>query len=104
MSNTIFLGEKRLNLQLLGKEEDDDASYITGFDHDTVRLGGSALLPLPDLNDPASSTQDRMGSSHTGGFNVVMGDGSVHFVTYSVSASAWQAAITRASGETAPLD
>jgi prepilin-type N-terminal cleavage/methylation domain-containing protein/prepilin-type processing-associated H-X9-DG protein len=41
-------------------------------------------------------------SYHPGGVNVVMTDGSVHFVSDSVDLAVWRAAATRAGGETAP--
>jgi prepilin-type N-terminal cleavage/methylation domain-containing protein/prepilin-type processing-associated H-X9-DG protein len=43
-------------------------------------------------------------SYHTGGVNVLLMDGSVRFVTDSVSQAAWQAAATRAGGEPFGLD
>lgn len=38
-------------------------------------------------------------SNHTGGVNVLFGDGSVHFVTQSVSLTTWRALATRSGGE-----
>jgi prepilin-type N-terminal cleavage/methylation domain-containing protein/prepilin-type processing-associated H-X9-DG protein len=38
-------------------------------------------------------------SLHTGGVNVLLGDGSVRFVTNSVNANVWQALATRSGGE-----
>ena len=43
-------------------------------------------------------------SFHSGGVNVVFGDGSVRFVKDSVDFKAWQAAGTRAGGESLSLD
>ena len=43
-------------------------------------------------------------SYHTGGVNVVLGDGSVSFVRDSVDFAVWQAIGTRAGGETVSLD
>jgi len=38
-------------------------------------------------------------SNHPGGVNLLMGDGSVHFITNSVDPATWQALSTRAGGE-----
>lgn len=48
--------------------------------------------------------QPMFGSSHTGGLNVVLGDGSVRFVSFNVTGPAWAAAGTRAGSETLNLD
>jgi prepilin-type processing-associated H-X9-DG protein len=60
--------------------------------------------PLPDCicNDGATFTS--MGfraarSRHTGGVNVLLGDGSVHFISNAVSLTTWRALATRAGGE-----
>lgn len=44
------------------------------------------------------------GSSHIGGMNTAMCDGSVRVVNYNVSPEAWQAACTRNGGESIGLD
>jgi prepilin-type processing-associated H-X9-DG protein len=44
------------------------------------------------------------GSHHSGGVNAVLGDGSVRFITDSISISTLQAMGTRTGGETLILD
>ncbi len=41
-------------------------------------------------------------SRHSGGVNLLLGDGSVHFIADSVTPQAWQALATRAGGEPGP--
>ncbi len=41
---------------------------------------------------------------HTGGCNVVLGDGGVHFVSDSIDANVWRAVGSRADGEVANVD
>jgi prepilin-type processing-associated H-X9-DG protein len=47
-----------------------------------------------DFNETAASR-----SRHTGGVNVVMGDGSVHFISQNINLATWQALGTIASGD-----
>jgi type II secretory pathway pseudopilin PulG len=86
-SNTLLVAEKRLNLSRLGQvQDDDDIGYTSGWDQDTIR--STDQPPAPDYRaDPADSNatgQIRFGSSHTGGFNAVMADGSGRFIKYSI--------------------
>ena len=82
-SNTLLAGDKRLNLALLGRpNDDDDTGYTTGFDGDTVRR--TDRPPAPDYRAPTGDGDYRFGSSHTGGFNAVFADGSLHFIPYTV--------------------
>lgn len=69
--------------------------------------------PRPDSEAPqvANSSggtvtiwNQQFGSSHSGGVNVVMCDGSVRNVTFSVNAATWAAACSRNGGETLPLE
>jgi prepilin-type processing-associated H-X9-DG protein len=60
--------------------------------------------PLPDCITNDATTYTSMGfraarSRHTGGVNVLLGDGSVHFVSNGVDLGAWRALATRAGGE-----
>jgi prepilin-type N-terminal cleavage/methylation domain-containing protein len=82
-SNTMMVGEKRLNLVYLGQPQpDDDVGYACGWDENIIR--STSHRPKPDSNDPDSASKKRFGSSHTGGFSVVLADGSVHFLSYTI--------------------
>jgi prepilin-type N-terminal cleavage/methylation domain-containing protein len=83
-SNTIMIGEKRMNVAALGNfQGDDNEGYTSGWDHDTIRWTYS--LPLPDQR--SGDGEQRFGSSHTGGFLAVFADGSVKFIRYSVDSA-----------------
>jgi prepilin-type N-terminal cleavage/methylation domain-containing protein/prepilin-type processing-associated H-X9-DG protein len=62
----------------------------------------------PQVVDGAGAVKgiwnQQFGSSHSGGVNVVMCDGSVRNVSFSVNAAAWAAACSRNGGETLPLE
>ena len=68
--------------------------------------------PQPDADAPQVVNSDgsiktiwnqQFGSSHIGGMNAVMGDGSVRTVSYGVDPAAWHAACTRNGGEVLTL-
>jgi prepilin-type N-terminal cleavage/methylation domain-containing protein/prepilin-type processing-associated H-X9-DG protein len=85
-SNTLLVGDKRMNLAYLGQfQSDDNEGYTDGWDHDVERYTNEA--PLPDYNsaDGDTSGDQRFGSSHTGGFNMVFADGSVRMISYNVT-------------------
>jgi prepilin-type N-terminal cleavage/methylation domain-containing protein len=84
-SNTLLVGEKRMNLAEMGAEQpDDNEGYTAGFDHDTVR---SALLPpAQDFRGSGPDPDSRFGSSHPFRMNAVFADVSVHMISYSISA------------------
>jgi prepilin-type N-terminal cleavage/methylation domain-containing protein/prepilin-type processing-associated H-X9-DG protein len=85
-SNTLLLGDKRLNRAYLGQpQDDDDTGYASGFSNDVVRYTDRA--PAPDYNAPSGDGGWLFGSSHTGGFNAVFVDGSVHPVSYAISST-----------------
>ncbi|PQO26438.1 DUF1559 domain-containing protein [Blastopirellula marina] len=80
-SNTIMVGDKRLNIANLGNYQgDDNEGYTSGWDHDTVRYTNRVPLPDPKTNDG----NQRFGSSHIGGINAVLADGSVRSITYQI--------------------
>jgi prepilin-type N-terminal cleavage/methylation domain-containing protein/prepilin-type processing-associated H-X9-DG protein len=81
-SNTLIVGDKRMNLAFMGQPQENDAvGYTCGWDMDTTRSTDKA--PKPDSFGTSDSTK-RFGSSHTGGFNIVFADGSVHLLSYAI--------------------
>lgn len=81
-SNTLLVGEKRLNRAFLGQEQDDDnEGYTAGWNSDTLR--STQKVPLPDFSGLGDG-DDRFGSSHTGIFVAVLTDGSTRNISYSI--------------------
>jgi prepilin-type N-terminal cleavage/methylation domain-containing protein len=101
-SNTVLVGEKRIDPSRVGTTQaDDDQGYVAGWDWDTIRWGQNA--PLQDQN--GSVTHDRFGSRHSAGIHAVFTDGSVHVIRYSVSSNTdpanlgvWQRLCSRYDG------
>jgi prepilin-type processing-associated H-X9-DG protein len=86
MSNTLMVGEKRMNLGMFGQDmQDDNQGYSVGFDEDTMRC--TNLAPGQDyvkLGGYTDTGHLEFGSSHVGGFNAVFADGSVHNISYGI--------------------
>jgi len=81
-SNTMLVGEKRLNRALLGQpQEDDNEGYTAGWNSDTLR--STRKVPLADFNG-AGDGDDRFGSSHPGAFVAVLADGSTRTIGYQI--------------------
>jgi prepilin-type N-terminal cleavage/methylation domain-containing protein/prepilin-type processing-associated H-X9-DG protein len=98
-SSTLMLGEKSMNLDLLGqKQNDDDTGYTSGYDEDTVRRTDKP--PAPDFHGGTSSSKKLFGSSHTGGFNAVFADGSVRFIPYTIDPTVFLYLGNRSDGQT----
>lgn len=79
LSQTLFVGDKKKHKDN-NFRGDDNEGYSAGWDHDTVRR--TDIAPLPD--DTAEG-DGRFGGRHPGGFNALLGDGSVRFIRYSIS-------------------
>ena len=106
-SCTLLLGEKCLNLGLLGKHQtDDDAGWVAGWDWDNMRWGH--LQPSADFNDGNPGVADSgypelhgaFGSSHSGIFNAAMCDGSIRPINFSVSSTVFNQLSSRNDGQT----
>jgi prepilin-type N-terminal cleavage/methylation domain-containing protein/prepilin-type processing-associated H-X9-DG protein len=100
LSNTLLAGDKRLDLARLGQPQDDDnEGYTVGFDEDTLRrTGRESEPPAPDPRDGFTGGK-RFGSSHPGRFNVVLADGSVRSIRYSVNPAIFRRLGDKADGE-----
>ena len=91
-ANVILYGEKRLHVRLLFTNRvDDREGYTGGFDQDTMRY--TDKVPKPDRLDAVPGNGDfdngewRFGSSHPGGFSVVMCDGAVKSISYNIESA-----------------
>jgi prepilin-type N-terminal cleavage/methylation domain-containing protein/prepilin-type processing-associated H-X9-DG protein len=113
---------------------DNEVWCNAGWDECIVRVGGGTYsyqynnggpagpgsgtrtiprTPRPDIEapcvadsagNPVTIWNQQFGSSHPGGMNAVMADGSVRVVKYGVDPAVWAATCTRNGGETVTLD
>lgn len=101
MSQTLLLGDKQLNLTYLGDyQNDDNEGYTASWDWDTLR--SSRMPPAPDIRWEYDYSQGVFGSSHIGGCNFAMCDGSVRAISYSVNPIAFQLLGIRNDGKVIP--
>jgi prepilin-type N-terminal cleavage/methylation domain-containing protein/prepilin-type processing-associated H-X9-DG protein len=98
-SNTVMIGDKRLNLTNLGQPQaDDNEGYSCGWNEDTIRF--TSERPQPDfIGDPTLYGGKLFGSSHTGQFNMVFADGAVRSIAYFVSQATFKALGDVADGQ-----
>ena len=100
-SNTLLLGDRRLNLYFLGRvQTDDDTGYASGWDQDIMRR--SDVTPLPDYSAPTGNGDLRFGGSHTGVINIALADGSVRTLSYTVDRTTFKNLGNKADGQ--PID
>ncbi len=90
LSNTIIIGERTNDHGPISW-----VGMIPEIDAPAARIVGAADHPL---SDDHGHLED-FGSNHPGGINVVLGDGSTHFVNRDVTLQVYQALATRAGGE-----
>jgi hypothetical protein len=104
-SNTILLGEKRMNLSFVTTEcqADDNDGYVGGYQDDVVRWG--AWPPEQDTFAAAENYSTihprtfQFGSSHSAGAQFVLGDGSMRLINFTVNADVFRRACCRNDGE-----
>jgi prepilin-type N-terminal cleavage/methylation domain-containing protein/prepilin-type processing-associated H-X9-DG protein len=97
-SHTYMVGEKYLRPDNYesGNDGGDNLSMYEGYDWDVNRWGNTIDLPLVD--SPGVNTARIFGSAHSGGFNMVFCDGSVHHVPYEVDGTLHQNLADRNDG------
>jgi prepilin-type N-terminal cleavage/methylation domain-containing protein/prepilin-type processing-associated H-X9-DG protein len=74
------------------------APWLRGY-HSTTSYWHSAPPGSRSCMFPPQRIMTTANSNHTNGVNVLLCDGSVHFVTYSISLNTWRAMGTRDGGE-----
>ena len=101
ISNTVLIGEKRLNNAMLGESIDDNEAYNRpGWNGDWEVYRSGAVPPARDRREPGSASASRgFGSAHAGGFNCAFADGSVRAVRYAVNPGVWRRACVVNDGE-----
>lgn len=99
LSKTLLLGDKRMNLTLLGQaQRDDNEGYTVGWNADTLRRTDRG--PKADFHGDENDDADkRFGASHPGGLNIVLADGSTHSLSYDIDDDVFQALGERADGK-----
>ena len=91
-SNTLMIGESRLHIGFMdsgGCCSDNENAYASGW-ADEVERHGNNNPPAPDIVDTAiadNTVDGDFGSSHTGGINAGLADGSVRFIRFTIPAS-----------------
>jgi prepilin-type processing-associated H-X9-DG protein len=96
-THTYLFGEKNLdpNYYETGEARNDDQSMYTGHDMDNIRSTLIRALPngtlvgwpaAPDAPGTGETYRWSFGGPHSGGWQVVFCDGSVHFITYELDA------------------
>ncbi|TWT66260.1 Fimbrial protein precursor [Posidoniimonas polymericola] len=89
-SHSLLASEKRMNVARLGEPQDDDnEGYTVGWNEDTIRKTSDP--PEPDHVERGDDGEKLFGSSHTGGVNAVMADGSVQWVGYDIDGKVFHA-------------
>ena len=85
VANTYMIGEKYLNPDKYfnGTDPADNESLYSGYNNDTNR-SGNGWQPLQDRS--GVTNPDTFGSAHVGSFNMVLCDGSLHAISYSIDA------------------
>ncbi|RCS40451.1 DUF1559 domain-containing protein [Bremerella cremea] len=101
-SNTLMVGEKRMNRSMLGQTQaGDNYGYTAGWDNTTgatqETIRQTTLNPLPDTM--TGDGENRFGSSHSSGFNGLMVDGSVRLLPYTIDLNVFRRLGNKSDGE-----
>lgn len=98
-TNTYMLGEKYLNADRYedGWDHADDFGMYEGCAHDTYRWCDESRRPLQDT--PGLAIFDAFGSIHPASCNMVLCDGSVRMISYSIQPRVHAALGNRADGK-----
>jgi prepilin-type N-terminal cleavage/methylation domain-containing protein/prepilin-type processing-associated H-X9-DG protein len=112
-AHTFIVGEKYVRPDLYdGGSKSDDKGWTDGWDLDAMRSTcfqpyqdsdgvGYQFQPMNGPNDLFGMDRDvyYFGSAHSGGFNVIFADGSIHTLNYDINVVLFNALATRAGDE-----
>jgi prepilin-type N-terminal cleavage/methylation domain-containing protein len=103
-SNVLLIGEKYVDRALAtsGSDCNDDQGWTDGWDNDTICFAQAAnpgTTDVPQLDGNSGTCGFLFGGPHTAGIQVVLCDGSVRSVSYSVNAGPWLIFCQRNSGK-----
>jgi prepilin-type N-terminal cleavage/methylation domain-containing protein/prepilin-type processing-associated H-X9-DG protein len=102
-SQTLLVGEKRINLMFLGlRQTDDNQGYTAGYNLDTVRK--TSRPPAQDYSAPTGDGLSMFGASHPGRFNALFADGSVRPISYSIDRTTFSLLGNKSDGQVINLD
>lgn len=114
-SHTFVIGEKYVRSDMYeGGGYSDDHGWSEGWDPDAIR--STCFQPLQDSDgfqyqslgpaDPFGHDKDipYFGSAHSGGFNCIFADGSIHTLNYDIDVVVFNALGTRAGEEVISAD
>ncbi|MFO0878890.1 MAG: DUF1559 domain-containing protein [Gemmataceae bacterium] len=103
-SNTLMVAENRVHKEFMdntsGCCSDNESAFTSGWADDVVRIG--TVPPQPDLTDgtiPSGTVDGHFGSSHVGGMNGVLADGSVRFIRFTVTPTVFSNLCRRDDGQ-----
>ncbi len=98
-SNTILVGEKYMNTDYYTTGEDmgDNENMYAGYDNDSFRWTSTSYPPRQDQQ--GYDTWPSFGSCHAAGFNVVLCDGSVRSIGYSIEPTVMSCLGSRKDGQ-----
>ncbi len=109
-SNTILVGEKRMNASFATTEcqADDNDGYVGGMQDDVSRWG--AFPPALDVTGPIADPSNihpqifQFGSSHRAGFQAVFADGAVRKIRYTISPTIFSNLCSRNDGQSQTIN
>jgi prepilin-type N-terminal cleavage/methylation domain-containing protein/prepilin-type processing-associated H-X9-DG protein len=110
-SNTLFVGEKHVNVQGFGRSSGPNFSgtqrcrdncMFNGNEAATSGRAAGPTFPLAQREEVCTDNNRRFGSWHTGGVNFAFGDGSVRSLAFSTFGDVLKALATRDGGEVVP--